>query len=147
MNLDGKLGLDSDSGNELREVGTRGTFMNFLSHALCHRTGNCTISLLRTQIKLRKEKRIFLAIGNYKRGFFQSVASAKNGCTNTDSENWRGVEGHSLPRAVSDPSPERNWVNSQSNSSLSLHYHLMSCCYLLLQIFSHFSLYMFVIKV
>lgn len=90
---------------------------------------------------------ISLAIGNYKRGFFQSVASAKNGCTNTDSENWRGVEGHSLPRAVSDPSPERNWVNSQSNSSLSLHYHLMSCCYLLLQIFSHFSLYMFVIKV
>lgn len=73
---------------------------------------------------------ISLAIGNYKRGFFQSVASAKNGCTNTDSENWRGVEGHSLPRAVSDPSPERNWVSSQSllnffNYSLSLPYHLI----------------------
>lgn len=47
------------------------------------------------------------------------------------------MEGHSLPWAVSDPSPERNWVNSQSffffsffffDYSFSLHYHLILLC-------------------
>lgn len=77
----------------------------------------------------------FLAIGHCKKGFFFLFIFSvehlgKNGSTNADSQNWRGMEGHSLPRAVSDPSPERNWVGSQSllnffNYSLSLPYHLI----------------------
>lgn len=104
-------------------------------HSHCH----CPDPIFRPSSFSRKifleDSPVFsLQLGTVKRDFFFFIFSVehlgKNGSTNADSQNWRGMEGHSLPRAVSDPSPERNWVGSQSllnffNYSLSLPYHLI----------------------